>query len=103
MSTMALSPHHSAPSGMPASPRLLISTSDSERAKSDDTTQSEPEAVTSAMKRPLGERRMCEKGPRVIRWSIRSRASRAMIDPSADKRISTWPLVDWSGGMMLHA
>ena len=101
--TKALSPHHSAPSGIPISPKDEISTSDSDLEKSDETTHRIPAAVIRAIKRPLGESRMWEKGPLDIRWSTRSRASRVTIVPSAEMRISTCPLVDWSGGTMDQA
>lgn len=99
----ALSPHHAAESGMPVtslpSATSVKDTSERLREKSADTTQRDPAAVSSARKRPLGEGRICVNGPRDIRWSMWSRASRVTMVVPVDMRISVWPLEDCSGGM----
>lgn len=70
-STTALSPHQAAPSGIPpasSSPSTSASaTSERFRPKSAETTHNDPVPVSRARKRPFGEGRICEKGPRDMR------------------------------------
>jgi hypothetical protein len=119
--TRALSPHHSILSGLPRSSSIVeISTSDMFLWKSAETTHKMLDAVMRARKRPLGDRRIWENGPRDRRylsalvalsilglrekltWSIRSNASRVIIVVPVDTNISVWPDVDCSGEMIVH-
>lgn len=92
--------------------------------KSAETTHRTFVAVIRARKRPLGESRICENGPRDRRyslafpprkrgwkgmegkkgltWSIRSNASKVIIVVPVDTNISVWPEVDCSGEMIVH-
>jgi len=76
-----------------------------------------------ARKRPFGDRRIWENGPRDRRyvsafaptipsyhsvqesrltWSIRSKASNVIIVVPVETNISVWPDVDCSGDMIVH-